>query len=246
MIWSKNKNIRSWLPRLQAHRGYCVTGAMQNSLDSIKEAHEMGYQMAEFDVRLTSDEVVILFHDNHFKNNIINLTPYPVLISQIKITTLEELFSWFEKIENFKLNIEIKSRNIFNYRLEKNVTHLIKKYKIEERVLVSSFNPFSLFKIRLFCPQIRRAILLTFEKDHGNNIFTRTLFFNFLCRPHMLNIRYEDFSVRFKKLAKKIPIVLWTVNDLLFYKKNINEIHGIISDTITPDDLADFKGADNA
>lgn len=244
MIWSENSNIRSWLPRLQAHRGYCVKGAVQNTLASIIESYKMGYEMAEFDVRLTADNIVILFHDDHLQNKIVSLTSYQELSSSIEITTFEELLNWFVKIENFKLNIEIKSRAIFNYRLEKKVTDLIKKYKAEERVLISSFNPLSLFKVRFFCSIVRRALLLTFEKERGNNAFVKSLILNFLCRPHMLNIRYTDYSKRFSNIAKKVPVVLWTVNNLEIYKKFKNEIHGIISDTIIPADMKEVNHAE--
>lgn len=204
----------------------------------------MGYQMAEFDVRLTFDDVVILFHDNHFKNKIINRTSYQELNSLTSITTLEELMIWFAKAENFKLNIEIKSRDILNYKLEMKVCEIIKKFNVENRVLVSSFNPLSLFKIRIFCSSVRRALLLTFKKEGGNNIFIKSLVFNILCRPHMLNLRYEDYSKRFRKIAKKVPVVLWTVNDLDIYKKFKNEIHGIISDTIIPSDMKEVHHAE--
>ena len=102
---------------------------------------------------------------------------------------------------------------------------------------MSSFNPISLFKIRIFCSQVRRAILLTYEKGHGNNFLTRSLVFNYLCLPHILNLRYSDYSERFKNLAKKIPVILWTVNEKSIDLKNKNEIHGIITDSVIPKDL---------
>lgn len=243
MIWSKKNNIKTWLPKLQSHRGYCLSGASQNSLESVKTAYNMGYQMAEFDVRLTADRICILFHDSYLGNKKIRRTTLKELRSQIAVSTLEEVFVWFVETKNFKLNIEIKSRDIFNFGLEKKIAGLISLFKIEDRVLISSFNPFSLYKIRLFCPDVFRAILLTLENDHGNNIFTRSLSLNYLCRPHILNLRYSDYSEKFKELAKTVPVVLWTVNDLSYFKKIAFEIHGIISDVITPEDL---KEVDNA
>lgn len=238
MIWSEDENIWNWLPKLQAHRGYWVKGLQQNSLQSVQQAFEQKYQISEFDVRMTSDGVVIMFHDDRFQDLVVSKTTFYALNEAIPVTPLEELFQWLVKVPDFKLNIEIKSREIVNSLLEKKVCELIRKYKIEERVLISSFNPLTLYKVRRYCPKVYRALLLTFEKNHGNNFVIKSKVLNYMCRPHMLNLRAEDFSKRFVKLAKKIPVVLWTVNDVSVYKKSAASIHGVISDQITP---AEFK-----
>ncbi|MEQ1723562.1 MAG: glycerophosphodiester phosphodiesterase [Pseudobdellovibrio sp.] len=237
MIWTEDKNIWNWLPKLQAHRGFCVAGLQQNSLAAIQAAFEQKYQISEFDVRMTADSQVILFHDDRFENNIIAKTDFATLNKLTPVTPLEELFKWLVTIANFKLNIEIKSREIVNAQLERKVCELIRQYKVEDRVLVSSFNPLTLYRVRRYSPKVYRALLLTFERDHGNNFVIKSRVMNYLCRPHMLNLRYNDYSKRFKKLAQKIPVVLWTVNDVSIFKKHSAEVHGIISDKITPEDL---------
>lgn len=237
MLFSQDARIRNWLPRLQSHRGYIARGARENSLGSVKAAFELGYEMAEFDVRLTSDNVCILFHDNSFNGKPVNQTTFLELNTHTEITKFEDLLIWFSGTREFKLNVEIKSRDLYNFELEKIVAHLISKYVLEKRIIISSFNPFTLFKIRLFCPQVYRAILVTMASEGGNNFFTRQLIFNFLCRPHAVHLRFNDFSDQFQRLAKKIPVVLWTVNDLSEYKKVREQVHGIISDDITPTEL---------
>jgi glycerophosphoryl diester phosphodiesterase len=237
VIWSEDKNIWSWLPRLQAHRGFWIAGLQQNSLAAIQAAYHQKFQISEFDVRMTADFQVILFHDDRFENYIIAKTDFATLNRLTPVTPLEELFKWLVTVTDFKLNIEIKSREIIASKLERKVCELIRKYKVEDRVLVSSFNPLTLYRVRRYSPKVYRALLLTFERDHGNNFVIKSRVMNYLCRPHMLNLRYNDFSNRFKKIAKKIPVVLWTVNDVSFFKKHSTEIHGIISDKITPKDL---------
>lgn len=237
MIWTQDPEIQNWLPKLQSHRGYCVDGAIPNTLASVKAAYELGYEMAEFDVRLTADKQCILFHDSTLNGMKIKMTSLQTLRTQITISTLEDVFEWFSSVKNFKLNIEIKSRDIFDFELEKQVARLIRKFNLEKRVLVSSFNPFALHKIRIFCPTVYRAILLTLSDEHGNNFFTRSLLLNFLCRPHMLNLRFSDYTEKYRLLAQKVPVVLWTVNDLAFYRAVETEIFGIISDDITPANL---------
>lgn len=244
MIWTFDSEIQNWLPKLQSHRGYCVDGAIPNTLGSLQAAHALGYEMAEFDVRLTSDKVCILFHDSTLNGLEIKKTGLQTLRNHSTISTLEEVFEWFDSVKNFKLNIEIKSRDIVDFELEKHVAHLIGKFHLQKRVLVSSFNPFSLYKIGLFCPTVYRAILLTLGADHGNNFLTRSLLLNFLCRPHMLNLRFSDYSEKYRLIAQKVPVVLWTVNDLAFYRTVENEVFGIISDEITPANLKVVQDAE--
>lgn len=233
MSWTIDSQIKEWLPKLQAHRGYWVKGLQQNSLESIIAAYELGFEMAEFDVRKTAEGELILFHDDYFDGVPIRKSTVPDLRKRIPITTLEELFVWFSRVPKFKLNLEIKTKAIFGGKMETGICTLIRKYSLESRIIVSSFNPLSLYRIKKLSPVIYRALLLTYKKEEGNNWFVTSMMMNFLCRPHVLHLRYEDCSEKFKIIAKEVPIVLWTVNDLTIFKKYQGFVHGIISDEIT-------------
>jgi glycerophosphoryl diester phosphodiesterase len=238
MIWKEDDKIWGWLPRLQCHRGYWVGGLQQNSIESIKAACEKGYGMTEFDVRLTADGEVVLFHDAMTDGRPVSEMTYKELNEKRTVHRLEELFDWFKTAGNFKLNIEIKNDKVFNYKLEAGVCDLISRFGLEDRVLVSSFNPVSLAKVRLLCPKVYRALLLTFEHEPGNTLLVMSTSGNFLCDPHALHLRQEDFEKHknaFRTLAKKIPVVLWTVNDLKIYENHKDVIYGVISDEITPE-----------
>lgn len=243
MIWQQDEKIWNWLPRLQAHRGYWVKGVPQNSIESIKSAYEIGYEISEFDVRLTGDGEAILFHDKKINGRPVYRLSHAEVKKHAPAPRLEELFDWFKGINNFKLNIELKNDGVFNYRLEKAVCKLIKEYGIEDRVLISSFNPLALAKVRVWCPSVYRALLLSYEREHGNNVFVMSSVGNYLCYPHVLHMRSEDFvkyANNYRSLGKKIPIILWTVNDLKIYEDQKNVIHGIISDEITPQEFKNF------
>lgn len=55
-------------PKVVAHRGYWRTeGAAQNSVASLRAAAELGCWGSEFDVWLTADDHLILYHDNEFE-----------------------------------------------------------------------------------------------------------------------------------------------------------------------------------
>jgi len=54
---------RDPLPPIVGHRGACGH-APENTLSSIRKAHELGVTWVEFDVKITSDGHAILFHDD--------------------------------------------------------------------------------------------------------------------------------------------------------------------------------------
>jgi glycerophosphoryl diester phosphodiesterase len=245
MRWRRLPDIRSWVPRLQAHRGFWIEGIQQNTLDSIVKAVELNYQMAEFDVRLTKDYEVVLFHDEHILNQALSTLNFIELKQKasennLKISTVEDVFVWFQKQMSlnknfdFKLNIEIKSKFILNNRLEKSLYKLIAQYNMQKHILISSFNPLSLFRIKKLDSQIIRALLLTEAVE--SNFLLKKMVLNFLCQPDLIHLRFEDFKkTKYFKLNEKVPVVLWTVNDLEFYESRKHQIHGIISDSIIPE-----------
>lgn len=49
-------------PKMIAHRGAGKL-APENTLSAMRLGHEMGYRMAEYDAKLTADQIVILLHD---------------------------------------------------------------------------------------------------------------------------------------------------------------------------------------
>ena len=51
------------IPKIIGHRGACAY-APENTLESIKTAHDMGGDWVELDVKLTRDDVPIIFHDD--------------------------------------------------------------------------------------------------------------------------------------------------------------------------------------
>lgn len=247
MLWRRSSSLMQWLPRLQSHRGYWVNGLQQNSLSSIKEAFRLGYKIAEFDVRLTADNVAVLFHDEGYNSNLIFKTDYIKFKSLIandfpELSKLEDVFQWMNfqiKKDNqfdFKLNIEIKSKRIFDSRLENEIFELIEKYELADFILISSFNPFSLFKVRLRLPLIHRALLVTHSEE--SNFLLNSMILNIFAKPDLLHLRWNDFDESIESLVKKnIPVVLWTVNDLVDIKKYEGLISGVISDRITPEEF---------
>ena len=194
------KNDQFKFPLLQSHRGYCSDEIPENTLASVVSAYENDYRMVEFDVQMSSDRHVVLFHDGHYKNQkakkVIAKTLLKQIISDKKVNTLSEVFIWYKnnKIKNFILNIEIKSKSLLNFKLEEEVLKLIRKHKMEKNVIISSFNPFSLAYFNAKEPMIFRSMLLTLEKKLQNNFFVKNGVFNFAAEPNALHLRYQDWN----------------------------------------------------
>ena len=240
-----SKKIKNHIPKLQSHRGFWNQSIPENTLDAIKNAFLNGFEMTEFDVRLTRDEKVILFHDDKINKEKISAKTLSEVQSQYQVNTLDEVLDWLAKIKaqqkSFSLNIEIKSNSIFDRRLESLVLSLVKNYQLQENIIVSSFNPLSLFYFKIKDSNITRSLLLTLDaKQPGNSLFVRSMILNVLARPHYLHLDYKDWDhwyidVFFKG---KIKIILWTCNDLLEAQRYLKEgAIGLISDVIKPIDL---------
>ena len=239
------------IPKLQSHRGFWLGDeALQNSLLSIKKAYEHRYQMCEFDVRLTGDKKVVLFHDESIKDSqsvdrFVHALSFEQLNQIRAIDLLEDVFVWYKSIiekneRKFNLNIEIKSKYVFNRDLEKEVIKLIEKYDLVTFVIISSFNPMSLYYLKKNKPEIYRALLLTFNNEFKNNFVIKSQILNLLAKPHFLHLDEKHWRLKkYKKLMKlKIPIVLWTCNDLQRIKTYFDQgVTSVITDLIKPEDL---------
>jgi glycerophosphoryl diester phosphodiesterase len=65
------------VPKVIAHRGYWQAyGSAQNSLRSFERAAETGVYGSEFDVQMTADSILVLFHDNTVQGIAIQGAPY--------------------------------------------------------------------------------------------------------------------------------------------------------------------------
>ncbi len=75
-----------------------------------------------------------------------------------KIPLLEEVLEWLAKTK-LLLNIEFKNNKIPYRGLEEEVITLVRKFSLEDRVVFSSFNHYSMKKCHMMAPDIQTAIL---------------------------------------------------------------------------------------
>lgn len=161
-------------PIIIAHRGASAY-APENTMAAFKKALEMGAGGIEIDVHLTKDNYPVVIHDGKLERTS-NGT------GEVKDKTLEELKKldfggWFSEkfknesiptldevmdlisTENILFNIELKSSIVLYQGIEKVVTDMVKKYKMEKRVIISSFNHYSLLEVKKIAPEIKIGLL---------------------------------------------------------------------------------------
>jgi glycerophosphoryl diester phosphodiesterase len=161
-------------PLIIAHRG--ASGyAPENTMSAFSMALDMGSDGIELDVHLSSDGELVVCHDERVDRTTDGIGFIKDLtIKEIKrldagkwqsseflgqtIPTLGEVVELTEQ-SNTLINIEIKSGPIFYKDIEQKLVEFINKHNIKDRVIISSFNHFSLVAIKQIDSTVKTGAL---------------------------------------------------------------------------------------
>lgn len=144
--------------QIVAHRGYHPGSVPENSLASLIEAQKLGVYGSEFDVYITTDDVVVLYHDNTLKG-----TEHPdnaslkgkrvdsVTYDELRnykmsdgspLPTLNQYLEQGLKYPNTKLILEIKTHNSTekNMRVTEACFNAVKNKNMQDQVEYIAFN----------------------------------------------------------------------------------------------------------
>ena len=236
--WAPLDELEFSIPKVQAHRGYWVQGKPQNTLASIQAALDQKFKMIELDLRLTSDQKIVLFHDAAILDTDTSYKVSELKLEQLKalvpVTCLEEIFAL--KNDDCIFNLEIKNESRLQYGLEEKLIEFFKERpQLQSRILFSSFNPFSLSWMAQLLPKVGRALLVSQEPDIP--LLAREMTFLKMAKPHLLHIRLDDLD-HYKEIPSFRKVV-WTVNDLNVAQKLIqsDKVRGVITDEILPQQI---------
>jgi glycerophosphoryl diester phosphodiesterase len=159
--------------KIIGHRGGAA-GFPENTLAAFKKAVELGADGVEFDVQLTKDGEVVVIHDelidrtmsgsglvkDHSLSQLRQLSAgefFSPDFKDQKIPTLAEVLEVVQDLE--VINIELK--NYLPYpELEEKVLKLVDQFEIRDQVIISSFNHYSLQKVKKLQPEIKTGALL--------------------------------------------------------------------------------------
>lgn len=157
------------------HRGAAGTFP-ENTMLSFDAAVKAGAHGIELDVQMTKDGVVVVIHDEtvdrttNGKGFIKDLDykeltmldasySFPQFSGKARIPTLEEVLEWAVAYPSLFVNIELKNGIVEYSKLEEKTIELVSKYKLEDNVILSSFNHYSLVKCKSISDEIKTAVL---------------------------------------------------------------------------------------
>lgn len=161
-------------PLAFAHRGLSSLYP-ENTMAAYAAARKAGIPGIELDVHLTKDRKLVVFHDDTTKRIVdgpalsLEGSDY-LLLSSLDIGSwkdsafsgermplLDNVFEEFGATQY--IDIEIKSRTTKDAGLELLLAETIRRYGMEKRCIVSSFNPFSLRRFKTVMPNLPTAII---------------------------------------------------------------------------------------
>jgi glycerophosphoryl diester phosphodiesterase len=145
---------------LLGHRG-ANKPHLENTMPAFEAALEAGLHGVELDVQRTKDGVLIVHHDFHLPDGrlIAALEFAEVqLPNGYVVPKLDEVLAWTKNTGAY-LNIEIKLETFATDGREREVAALVERSGLGGQVIISSFNPFSLFRVRYAAPALETALL---------------------------------------------------------------------------------------
>jgi len=211
------------MTKIFAHRGASDAFA-ENTMPAFEEAIKQGAEGIELDIHKTKDGKIIVTHDE----NLVRVTGVDQKIaesnySEIKnlnaaafrendqpthIPLLEEVLDLIKNTD-LELNIELKNAIVIYPELEEDVIALVNKYNLENRVIYSSFNHYSIMKLKSLGTNSELAFLYAeglykpWKYAKKNRVFG--------LHPFYPNLIIPDYMKHARK--RKIKVRPWTVDE---------------------------------
>ena len=208
---------------IYGHRG--ASGyAPENTLEAFRLSMEMGADGFELDVHLSRDGELMVIHDPSV-NRTTNGTGLvrDLTLAQLKdldascgkeayrgakIPTLGEVFDLIRDTHHI-VNVEIKTDDFFYPEIEEKCLALAREKGVEDRVFYSSFNHYTLMKLRQLKPDVKLGMLFgdimvrPWEYAAGLSV-------DYL-HPMKMNIYVPGFAEGAAEAG--FGVNMWTIND---------------------------------
>lgn len=160
-------------PAIIAHRGASAY-APENTLAAFKVALQQSADAIELDAKLSADGVVVVIHDQ----SVDRTTPHTGRVRDLRLSdlrkldagshfdiafqgemipTLEEVFKAVGQLT--LINVELTNYASLTDDLPDRVADLVRQYRLQQRVLFSSFNPIALARIHHQIPEAPVGLL---------------------------------------------------------------------------------------
>lgn len=217
-LMEEKRDTKVW-----AHRG--ASGyAPENTLEAFRMAIEMGADGVELDVQFTKDRQLVVIHDEtidrvsnahgrvvdhtleELKQFTFNKT-HPAY-RDCRIPTLEEVLTLM-KPTGMTVNIELKTGVNLYDGIEDSVLRLVDRLQMQEQVIYSSFNHYSVMKVKELCPDAHVGFLYGDGTLHMAEYAKKNQVE--ALHPSINNTQYIDLIPGCKEM--EIDLHVWTVND---------------------------------
>jgi glycerophosphoryl diester phosphodiesterase len=209
-------------PLIWGHRG--ASGyAPENTLPAFKLAADMGADGIELDIQETKDGVIVVCHDETVDRTSsgagwikdytfeelrkLDFSNGNAAYEGTKIPTMEEVFELLGPT-GLTINIELKTGIVFYDKIEEKILELAKKMGWEDRVIYSSFNHYTVRRIKELNPDAKAGLLYgdgpIDMPGYGKRLGVNAL------HPALYNLQYPDFMQ--DCVANGLDVNVWTVN----------------------------------
>jgi glycerophosphoryl diester phosphodiesterase len=221
-------------PLILAHRGASAL-APENTLAAFLRARDLGADGVELDVTLTRDSVPVVIHDDTVDRTtdghgaVSNKT-----LLEIKrldaggwksptyhgetIPTLAEVFDaladWLRPAgleHKGVVNVEMKSETLRTDGVERKVVKIVEQKNLQESVIISSFNPLALARVRALNCGLMRGLLY----DLSLPFYLRRAWLRLLAAPHALHPDHAMVDSGYMLWATRhaYTVNTWTVDE---------------------------------
>lgn len=230
-------------PAVIAHRG-ASAAAPENTLAAVNRAAALGAQAVELDVKLSRDGVPILMHDA----TVDRTTDARGRVGDFALADFKQMDAGAWKGRQFAgepvptlaeafesvggrlwINVELTNYYTRGDDLVPVVVALIQKMQMQRRVLLSSFQPFNIRRVRQLDPTLPTALLTAYKLP----LYLREAWLAPLC-PH--DARHPDVAQLKQKgvawyKARGYRVNVWTNNDRDDMREFVRQgVDGLITD----------------
>ena len=216
-----------------AHRGARMQ-APENTLPAFRLAAELGADGIELDAQLSKDGTAVIVHDftldkttnGHGRVSDFTLSELKTLdagshfsaeFAGTPIPTLEEVFAALGPV--LLINVELKTDSFTDNGLEAEVIRLIENFNLQDRTMLSSFNPFALRRAYRINPNIKRGFLWATDLP----LLLRSKLLRPITHADMFHPQWDALTAETVKRehARNKLVNIWTCNEIADMRRMI-------------------------
>ncbi len=229
--------------QVYGHRGAKAV-APENTLPAFEKAIQLGAAGIELDTQATADGQLIVLHDFRLErtttgNGLVREHTLAQLqgvdagirfhesFAGTPIPTLDQVFDLVS--DRCRVNVEIKNMDWDGGPEVELLVQMMQRRKLHDQVIVSSFNPIALMKVRWADPSIALGLLYSGDLP----LFLRRAWLGPLIAPEALHPHHTIIDEEYMRWARSQGhfVNTWTVND----PDEARRLAGLGVDTIISD-----------